>query len=270
MKKKVAICGASGKMGKTIIELIGYDPQLSISAALESQGHPSLNKKILPGIKIVSDWKGYEKKVDVVIDFTAPSSTIKNIEFAYLNNIPMVIGTTGFSKEEKDTISEKSKNIPVLFSPNMSLGVNFMMDIVEYAAKILNKNYEAEILETHHHDKKDAPSGTALKLGEIICRARGLESENIFKFNRHSTTGPRNKDEIGIQSLRMGDIIGEHSVFFADIGETIEITHRCLSRESFARGAILGAKFLLNQKPGLYEMKDVINWIKGKNNVDTK
>ncbi|MCL5674143.1 MAG: 4-hydroxy-tetrahydrodipicolinate reductase [Candidatus Omnitrophica bacterium] len=270
MKKRVAVCGACGRMGSTLIGLLNKDADLLLSVALESEMHSSINREILPGVKISSNWQGCENKIDIIIDFTAPVSTLKNLEFAHLNKIPIVIGTTGFSKEEKNKILEKSKSLPILFSPNMSPGVHLMMDVVEYAAKILSRDYEVEILETHHHNKKDAPSGTALKLGEIICKVKNLKPESTFKFSRHNQTGPRNKDEIGIHAVRMGDIIGEHSVFFAGTGETIEITHRCLSRESFAAGAILGAKFLLIQKSGMYEMKDVINWMKGENNVETK
>jgi 4-hydroxy-tetrahydrodipicolinate reductase len=262
VKKKVAVCGAGGRMGLTIIDLINKDSELLISVGIESKEHPLINKEIAPGIKLCSDLNGHEKNIDIIIDFSVPDSTLQNLEFACLNKLPMVIGTTGFSKQQKDKIFEKSKNIPILFSPNMSLGVNLMMDIVEYASNVLS-DYEVEILETHHHNKKDAPSGTALKLGEIICKVKHLEPESAFKFDRHNQTGSRNKNEIGFSSIRMGDIIGEHSVFFAGQGETIEITHRCLNRESFGNGAILGAKFLLTQKEGIYEMKDVINWFKG-------
>jgi len=260
-KKNLCICGACGRMGRTILSLLSDDSLLSPNLLIEAKGHPCLGLEMLPGIVVRDTFPGRETQIDVSIDFSVPDASMQNLAFAADRAFPMVIGTTGFSSDQKEIAARYAEKIPLLMAPNMSLGVNCMMEILEYATALL-PGYEVEIVETHHHKKEDAPSGTALKLGEIVCQARDLSPKEVFTFGRSGRPGPRSKDEIGIHAIRLGEVVGEHQVFFAGPGEVLELSHRCFTRESFAAGAILAAKFLLTQDPGLYSMKDVIAWMR--------
>ncbi|MCM8758511.1 MAG: 4-hydroxy-tetrahydrodipicolinate reductase [Candidatus Omnitrophica bacterium] len=257
----VAVAGACGRMGSTIISLLQKTQDMKAVWIFESKNHPSIGAEVFPGL-IVRD--NFEKcpAADVLIDFTTPEATMENIEIATKKKIKAVIGTTGFSQEHIDKIKSVAKEIPVLVSPNMSIGVNIMMKLVELATTMLGKDYEVEIVETHHHNKKDAPSGTALRIGEIINNVRGKQAREGFIYGRSGTAGPRTPDEIGIHAIRISDVVGEHSVMFGGKGEILEISHRCFTREAFAQGALIAARFIVEKEKGFYQMADVIDWLK--------
>ncbi|MDR0401819.1 MAG: 4-hydroxy-tetrahydrodipicolinate reductase [Endomicrobium sp.] len=257
---KIVICGSSGRMGKAIIKLAKLDKKIRIIEAFESDS----NEAIGTGDPIIRPAKDLEKfllKTDSLIDFTSPNSTLKNLEIIKNFKIPMVIGTTGFDKDQKNKIINASKNIPIVFSPNMSIGVNILFKLVEIIAKKIS-DYDIEIVELHHNKKKDSPSGTAMKLAEIAAKSslcKNIDDNNIFVYDRHLKNTIRNKGEIGLSSVRAGDIIGDHTVYFAGPGERIELIHRAHSRDTFASGAIIAAKWIVNKNPGLYDMSDVLN-----------
>ena len=229
---KTTVCGVSGRMGGLIARLIAENENFSLVGAVEKIDHPNFGKEI-EGIEIICDLAKVIGESDVVIEFTAPSATLKHLAICGKKNVPVVIGTTGFSQEEIGEIRTISEKIPVLLSPNMSLGVNLLFKLVKEAATIL-KNYEVEIVETHHNKKKDAPSGTAKKIAEIV-------------------------GDVPIHSLRFGNVIGEHRVIFAGKSERLELFHRAENRETFARGALKAAAFIVNQNPGLYSMENLLN-----------
>jgi 4-hydroxy-tetrahydrodipicolinate reductase len=242
---KIIISGISGKMGSRIGVLASQDKNIEIAGGLEASSSPAIGRDIGEFIaigkinkKIESDFDKVVSFCDVLIEFTSPSATLGHLEAAVKNKKAMVIGTTGFSKDESGKIKEASKKIPIVFSPNMSIGANLMFKITEEVAGALGKDYEAEIIEAHHDQKKDAPSGTAKRLGEAVSKIKGKMPP--------------------IHSVRLGDIVGDHTVIFAGKGERIELTHRAHSRDAFAKGALDAAKFLAGKKPGLYAMADVI------------
>ncbi|MCA6072391.1 MAG: 4-hydroxy-tetrahydrodipicolinate reductase [Endomicrobium sp.] len=254
---RITICGAAGRMGQAIIAVAKADPDIQIAGTLEYDG----NEVIGTGDPIIASVKDLEKfltETDVVIDFTNPESALKNLETAKKYNVPFVIGTTGFTQEQKKIISEIAKNVPVVFSPNMSVGVNILFKLVEEVAKKV-PDYDIEIVELHHNKKKDSPSGTAAKLAEVAASALGENINNVGVYGRHSSNEAREKGEIGVLSVRAGDIIGDHTVYFAGLGERIELTHRAHSRDTFAAGAVRAAKWAVGQKPGLYDMSNVLS-----------
>jgi 4-hydroxy-tetrahydrodipicolinate reductase len=257
---KVVVSGASGKMGQRIISFILEDKEMELSGAIEAPFHPSIGKLIHEGITIRSDKDIREllKETDVLVEFTNPAATLSHLEACKDMGRGMVIGTTGLSEDEISRIKEASTFIPVVFSPNMSVGVNLLFDIVQRVSKALGREYEVEIIEAHHHHKKDAPSGTALRLGELIATTLGLNLEDIAVYGRKGMIGERKKEEMGFSVIRGGDIVGEHTVLFVTEGERIEITHRAHSRDTFARGAIRAAKFVVKASPGFYNMGDVL------------
>ncbi len=230
-------------MGRAILEALAEEKGLTLGAALEMGG--SIKDVLVKG--------------DVVIDFTAPAASLAILEQAVSQKKPIVIGTTGFTDAEKEEIISASQEIAMVFSPNMSVGVNVVFKLLADATRALGDAYDAEIVEMHHRQKKDAPSGTALRMGEVIAQARETTLDEVGRFERHGDIGARSLGEIGIQSLRGGDVVGEHRVIFAGPGEHIEITHSAHSRENFARGALIAARWVANQKPCLYDMMDVLN-----------
>jgi len=256
-KIRLIICGAGGRMGSLIIQLAFSDKKFVIAGAVEQKGHPLVGKEIQPNLVVSDNLQKLSTGKEVIIDFTTPDSTLEFLKVAVQKKNSIVIGTTGFSEEQLETIKKSAKEIPVLLSPNMSLGVNCFFEIIRSAAKLL-KEYEIEILETHHHFKKDAPSGTAKKLADIICDVLKRNSAKVLKFGRSGFTGKRKQEEIGMHSLRIGDIAGEHTVFFGGKGEIIEISHRCYNREIFASGALKAAQFIYKKSQGFYTTKDVI------------
>ncbi len=263
-KIRVIMAGAGGKMGTIIIKLIAAQKDMILSGALESAKFPGLGKDIGDfagtgklGVKIVSDLSQIAAEGDVIVDFTSPASTLANLAAAVKFKKAVIIGTTGFEEQEKKQIAAAGRSIPVVFAPSMSAGVNLLFKLVKEAAKVL-KDYDAEIVETHHRFKKDAPSGTALKLGESIAAGRNIDFKNNLIFGRKGLTGERKKDEIAIHAVRSGDVAGEHVVSFGTIGERIELVHRASSREAYGKGAILAVRFIAKAKAGLYDMQDVL------------
>ncbi len=264
--QKVIVTGAAGRMGSTNVRLVCNDKDLKLVGAVEREGFDPIDAGIPAnigeiGVKIVDDiWKLKDIDANVIIDFTMPDATMKNLKFAVENKINMVIGTTGLSDENLNSIKEASEKIAIVQSPNMSVGVNVLFKISEIVAKVLGDDYDVEIVEAHHRFKKDAPSGTAVKLGQIVAEALGRDYKKVAKFERCGIIGERTKEEIGMQTLRAGDIVGDHTVLFGGIGERIELTHRAHNRENFARGAIRAAKWLKDKNKGLYNMLDVLNF----------
>jgi 4-hydroxy-tetrahydrodipicolinate reductase len=210
------------------------------------------------GVLITTDLGKALTEGEVVIDFSIPEVSLEAIQTVAKQKRAMVIGTTGFSKREMELVLQFTKKIPCVMAPNMSVGVNVMFKIVEELAKILGEEYDIEILEAHHRYKKDAPSGTALKLAQIVATALGRDLEKVATYSRRGLVGERQKKEIGIQSIRGGEIVGEHTVFFAGTGESLEVAHRAQSRDNFARGALQAAKWVAKKPPGLYDMLDVL------------
>ncbi|HMT02397.1 MAG TPA: 4-hydroxy-tetrahydrodipicolinate reductase [Burkholderiales bacterium] len=251
----IGLIGADGKMGQEIIKIISANKTFyNLSYAIIST-QKSINSKL--DDSIVLNNISAVGKVDVIVDFSNPNSIFNTLNYCLDSNTPIVIGTTGFNAEQKQLINSTSKKIPVLLSPNMSLSVNVLFNLVNIAATKLI-NFEAEIFEAHHRNKKDSPSGTAIKLGEIIAKARGVDFLSTAKFTRHSSNEIRNKNEIGFSVSRGGNIIGKHQVSFISDNEILKLTSEISNRSSFAYGALIAAKFLVNQKAGMYDMSDVL------------
>ncbi|MDD5687725.1 MAG: 4-hydroxy-tetrahydrodipicolinate reductase [Elusimicrobia bacterium] len=248
---KLTVCGAAGKMGKMIIERALADGSFVLSGAIESQGHPAIGQTI-DKIKITDNFDAAVKLSDVIIDFTSPDATLEHLEIVRVNKKALVIGTTGISESGIKKIENTSNEIPIIFSPNMSIGVNLLFKLVNEIADVL-PDYDVEIIEAHHNQKKDSPSGTALKLADIISKKLKLSKV----YGRFGNVGLRKK-EIGIHSVRAGDIVGDHTVIFAGAGEQVEVVHKAHSRETFAVGAVKAAKWLSGKKPGLYSMQNVL------------
>jgi len=242
-------------MGQATIEACRENPDFTIAGLVECPGHSMIGHKladILP--EVVDDLGKIIDKCDVVIDFTSPEASLKNAKTASENKKPMVIGATGINAEQMKELQELSKKIPLLVSSNMSIGVNLLYDIISRAAKTIPGNYDVEIIESHHRHKKDAPSGTAKKLLSEITAVRGGKPV----YERESSNKPRAEGEIGVVSIRAGDIVGDHTVVFAGPGERLEFTHRAHSRRVFAEGALMAAKFISQAAPRMYDMKDVL------------
>ena len=261
----VIILGAAGKMGQRLIRLVLQTKGFRLAGAIEKKDHPLLGQEIsqIMGIGKTSLLLTSELELtfggeDVLIDFSSPEGTLKTMGVASKLNLPLVIGTTGFSKKQIEQIKKFSKNIPCVMAPNMSVGVNVLFKVFKDMAKILGKNFDIEIVETHHRYKKDAPSGTAMKMAQIAAETLNRDLSKVATYGRHGLIGERKDKEIGIQSIRAGDIIGEHTGLFAGMGESLEITHRAYSRDNFARGALEAAKWLAGKPSGLYDMLDVL------------
>lgn len=263
---KLAIAGICGRMGSAILKLALSDPELEVTGGLERKGHPMIGK----GLEVALHGAPTDRSIgdnpakaidlaDVVVDFTEPASTLEHFRLAAAGRKAMVIGTTGFSQDALQEIS-RTAGARVVLSPNMSIGVNLMFDLVRRAASALTADYDVEILELHHKWKKDAPSGTAVRLRQLVAAARPA-TPSFQVSGREGMVGERKPGEIGVLALRGGDIVGEHTVFFAGLGERLEITHKAGSRDNFARGALLAAKWLFRQPPGVYDMKDVLGLI---------
>ncbi len=262
---KTILMGAGGRMGGRIGNLIAAAPDMEITAAVEAKGHPAVGKDVgevlglgKSGIAIVDDLKKVIGQGDVVIDFTHHESSLRHLEAAAKQGKPIVIGTTGFTAAEMTAAKKYAKKTACVIAPNMSVGVNVMFKVLENVAAILGNDYDVEILEAHHNLKKDAPSGTAMKMAQIVAASlkRNLDKEGVY--TRKGMIGERKKSEIGIQTLRGGDIVGEHNVMFVTNGERLEFIHRAHNRDNFARGALRAARWIVNQKHGLYDMQDVL------------
>ncbi|MBI5345461.1 MAG: 4-hydroxy-tetrahydrodipicolinate reductase [Deltaproteobacteria bacterium] len=256
-----AVTGAAGRMGKAVIEAMEKNPLIELCGALERGdssliGHDAGAAKT--GVKITGDRDKAFKKADVIIDFSAPDVSIKTLEDAVTLKKALVIGTTGFSHTQRETIKELSARTRVVMSPNMSIGVNLLLKLVQDTASLIGKDYDIEIIEYHHSHKRDAPSGTAVRIAEVCAAALNRDLEKVAVYERKGIVGERKPEEIGIQSIRAGDIIGDHTVLFAAPGERIELTHRASSRDTFAAGAVKAAVWVVDKQSGLYDMQDVL------------
>jgi len=261
---RIAVLGAAGKMGGAIVRTVAETPTAALVAAVERPDFPAMGADAsrlagLPesGVRVQADRPG-RGAADVWIDFSAPGAAVANANAAAQAGAAIVIGTTGLSAQDKDAIALAAKRVPIVLAPNMSVGVNVMLRLVADAARALGAAYDVEIVETHHRAKRDAPSGTALRLAEAVAEATGRDLGKSARYERHGDIGPRTADEIGIQTLRGGDVVGDHTVFFLGQGERIEITHRASSREVLARGAVRAALWLHGRASGLYDMRDVL------------
>lgn len=265
MPVRAIVAGVAGKMGRTITQLIFQNPEIDVVAGFEAPESPFVGKDLgevvgLPktGIIVENSLEKVIEKGDVLIDFTFHKASLQHARINAKYGKAMVLGTTGFSKEELAEIYELAKkHFPLVQDYNMSMGVNLLTKLVEITAKVLGEGYDIEIIEAHHRMKKDAPSGTALKLAQAIAKALG-RSEEDFRLCREGIIGERPSQEIGIQTIRGGDIVGEHTVLFAGIGERLELVHKASSRETFARGAIRAALWIVGKTPGVYNMLDVL------------
>ncbi len=264
MAVRIAVFGAGGKMGHAIVRAIAEAKGAVLSAAIERSEFPYLSADVsqlagLPpsGLRLTDQRPG-KGAADVWVDFSAPAATVANVQAAAACGVAAVVGTTGLSSADKEKIATAAKSIPVVLAPNMSVGMNAMLKLVAEAARILGPAYDPEIVETHHRAKRDAPSGTALRLAEAVAEATGRDLSKTARYARHGDIGARTDAEIGIQTLRGGDVFGDHTVFFLGQGDRIEITHRASSRDTFARGAVRAALWLAGKPVGLYDMRDVL------------
>ncbi|MCX7918454.1 MAG: 4-hydroxy-tetrahydrodipicolinate reductase [bacterium] len=263
---KLIISGACGKMGQRIITNAVHTMSVKVVGAVEHPHHPQLGQDIglvlglgnALNVRITDTLDKIIHAGDVLIEFTNPETTLDHLGVAVYAKKPMVIGTTGFSTTQLNELRNLGQQIPCVFSPNMSLGVNLLFKLVEQTAKTLGAEFDIEIVESHHRGKKDAPSGTANKLADIAAQALGRTLSEVAVFGRKGITGERTKEEIGIHAVRGGDMVGEHTVYFCGIGERIELTHRASSRDTFALGAIRAAKFIVDKPAGIYDMLDVL------------
>lgn len=261
----VGVVGAAGKMGKTLIELIQGSDALSLTAAVEQPGVPAIGRDagelagIEPaGVTVVDNLANVAQDIDVLIDFTIASATVANMEVCATSGTAMVIGTTGLSANEQARLTEISGSLPVVFASNYSVGVNATFQLVEMAARIFGDTVDVEIVESHHRHKVDAPSGTAITLGERAARGLGRDLDKVAVHGRQGQTNARDRETIGFHAIRGGEIVGEHTVMFISGGERLEITHRAQSRANFAEGALRAAAWVNGQSPGLYDMSDVL------------
>jgi len=262
---KVSIMGASGRMGRSIFHLLDPEEDIQIVGATEIGNHPDMGKDIglvvgdgEIGVQLTSGLEESSKEADVIVDFTTPSSTLNNARYASASGKAMVIGTTGFDDDQKNELNELAASFPCVFSPNMGIGVNVMFEATKKLAEILGDDYDVEIIEAHHKHKVDAPSGTALRLGEAAAEGLSRDFNSVARYERHGAIGERGDKEIGMQSIRAGDIVGEHTVMFCGAGERIELTHRAMSRDNFAKGVVRAVRWVSGKPFGMYTMKEVL------------
>jgi 4-hydroxy-tetrahydrodipicolinate reductase len=264
---KAIVTGAAGRMGSRIINVLSSSEGIQLSGAIERKGHPLVGQDScgpagIPAgaaMTVISDDLAASLKTgEVLIDFTFPETSLEHIKTCAELGKPVVIGSTGFSKEQLDVVKQHVQKIPCVLSPNMSIGVNLCFKVLAEIARTIGEDYDMEIVESHHRMKKDAPSGTAVKMGQVMAAAVNRNLDEVGVYARKGMIGERTKKEIGIQTVRAGDIVGEHTVLFAGKGERIEITHRAHSRDTFAAGAVRAAKWIVGKKPGLYDMQDVL------------
>jgi 4-hydroxy-tetrahydrodipicolinate reductase len=260
----IAIAGASGRMGRMLIEAVQASPDAVLAGALDVEGSPALGADATAflgqtsGVVITSDLNEGLKNARFLIDFTRPEGTMAHLSVCRQLGVKLIIGTTGFSAEQKAEIDAAARDIAIMMSPNMAVGVNVVFKLLAQAAKALKEGYDIEIIEAHHRHKVDAPSGTALKMGEVVADAVGRDLKACAVYGREGVTGERDPSTIGFATIRGGDVVGDHTVLFAGIGERIEITHKSSSRSTYAQGSLRAARFLANQPHGLFGMDDVL------------
>jgi 4-hydroxy-tetrahydrodipicolinate reductase len=262
---KVVITGASGRMGGRLVSLTQVSDVLELAGGTEAPGHPSFGKDLgeiagcpSTGIQLTENFSSLLSNADVTIDFTSPVATLSHLEQSTKQGRAMVIGTTGFSTEQLQAIRRHAERIPCVMAPNMSVGINVLLQVIGKVAQALGDEYDLEIVEAHHRLKKDAPSGTALILAEALASAKNWDLQETGMYARHGLIGERKAREIGIQTVRAGDIAGDHTILFGGLGERIEITHRAHNRDPFVRGALRAAEWVVSQPPGLYSMAQVL------------
>ncbi len=269
---KVVIAGASGRMGRALLEALAGAPDLRLHAALDRPGHPALGRDAGElignpiggplGAVVSDDVAAALDGADVLIDFTRPEATLHHLALCREKGVAAVIGTTGFDAQGKAAIAAAAQDIPVVFAPNMSVGVNLALKLLDMAARVLNEGFDIEIIEAHHRHKVDAPSGTALALGEAVAKALGRDLKTCAVYGREGVTGERDPSSIGFATVRGGDIVGDHTVLFAGTGERLEITHKASSRMTFALGALRAARHIAGRRVeypcGLLDMQDVL------------
>ena len=263
---RVAIAGCTGRMGHMLIEAVLASDDCVLAGALDREGSPAVGQDAtaflgkLSGVTIASDLREGLKNADCLIDFTRPEGTMAHLAVCRELGVKLVIGTTGFSGEEKAEIGATAKDIAIVMAPNMSVGVNVVLRLLDTAARALKEGYDIEIVEAHHRHKVDAPSGTALKMGEVVAAAIGRDLKECAVYGREGVTGERDPSTIGFATVRGGDVVGDHTVMFMGTGERIEITHRSNSRANYAAGSLRAARFLRGRPPGLYGMDDVLGF----------
>lgn len=263
--QRIAVMGAAGRMGKTLIEAVSQAESAKLGAAVGRADSSLIGAdagelvglgKI--GVTLAGDLAAVLDDFDVLIDFTHPSVTLRNLEVCRQAGKAMVIGTTGFTPDEKQQLSEAAKQIPIVFAANFSVGVNLCLKLLDTAARVLGDDVDIEIIEAHHRHKVDAPSGTALRMGEVVADALGRDLQKVAVYGREGQTGARERETIGFATVRAGDVVGDHTVLFAADGERVEITHKASSRMTFAKGAVRSALWLQQRSPALYDMQDVL------------
>ena len=264
MTMRIAIAGATGRMGRMLIDTVSDADDAQLVGALDLAGSPLLGRDAgefsgrATGVAITADLDAALAGADFLIDFTRPEGTLRHLEACQKHGVKAVIGTTGFDASGKAAIEAAAQRIGIVFAPNMAVGVNATFKLLEVAAKILSSGYDIEIIEAHHRHKVDAPSGTALRMGEVVAQALGRDLKQVAVYGREGVTGERDPSTIGFATVRGGDIVGDHTVMFAGIGERIEITHRSASRVTYAHGALRACRFLAGRGQGLYDMQDVL------------
>jgi len=264
---RLIMSGAAGRMGQCIIGLIQRAEDCELTGAVEIHGHPAVGKDAgtlagcgTLGINVSDTLENVIDQADAVIDFSLPAGTMSNAKICAEHATPLVIGTTGLSSTQTDELRQCVRSFPCVLAPNMSIGINVLLNVLAEMAVVLEKDYDIEVVEAHHRFKQDAPSGTALAMAKTIAKAQGKDFDEVGIYGRQ---GDRKPGEIGMQSIRAGDIVGDHTVYFGGVGERIEITHRAQSRETFAYGAIQAARWVSTQSSGLYDMQDVLELKKG-------
>ena len=261
---RVAVAGASGRMGRMLIEALRASDDMVLAGALDVAASPAIGSDATAflghasGVAITADLRTGLKDADVLIDFTRPEGTLAHLALCCELGVKAVIGTTGFTEPQKAEIAACAQRTAIVMAPNMSVGVNVTLKLLEMAAKALSTGYDIEIVEAHHRHKVDAPSGTALKMGEVIADALGRDLKDCAVYAREGVTGERDPSSIGFATIRGGDIVGDHTVLFAGIGERIEITHKSSSRATYAQGSLRAVRFLADRKTGMFDMFDVL------------
>ncbi len=261
---KICVAGASGRMGRMLVQAVLDAPDMQLSGALDLPGAPAIGTDAgaalgrTAGVAITADLHTGLANADVLIDFTRPEGTLAHLAVCRTLGVRAVVGTTGFDAAQKAQLGAHAQKVALVFAANMSVGVNVMLKLLDQAARALGTDYDIEVVEAHHKHKVDAPSGTALAMGEVLARARGVQLDEQGVFTRHGHTGERASGSIGFATVRGGDIVGEHLVMFAGSGERIEITHKASSRANYAEGSLRAARFLADRAPGLYSMHDVL------------
>jgi 4-hydroxy-tetrahydrodipicolinate reductase len=261
---RIGIVGGGGRMGRMLIEATLKDELVVLGAVFDVPGSPAIGKTagdlvgMVSDVVVSDDVAGGLKNVDCLIDFTRPQGTLQHLELCRQAGVGMIIGTTGFEADGKEIIAAAAKEIPVVFAPNMAVGVNLVFKLLDTAARILNEGYDIEIVEAHHRLKIDAPSGTALRMGEVVANALGRDLKECAVYGREGVTGERDPSTIGFATVRGGDIVGDHTVMFCALGERVEVTHKASSRMPYALGSLRAARFIAGRQSGLFDMQDVL------------